>query len=379
MLWHVLTALAASAGASGNEPNALTRADALYERYEFADALNAYEAALASPRSSREWIERGYIGVGMCSAALGRSARATWAFVRVLSLDPGWRPAASASPKFLEPVREARAFWSTRRSPRLDLSAPVSAVAGQSVDLDVALVDDELHLAERVAVRWSQGNGPNQMLGVGAQGGHLTFLPTAGGGAEVRVQAEALDEQGSIVYQTAPRIVRLVAATEPSQPTVAAVLPPEVEKTVPVSAAARPFARVRVSASMVGDLVSRQLGGEAAAAWSPASWLDLGASVLPGRDTGFRLVVTLHPTHAGPNGLAPLLQLRAGVHTGADGAFAAEGVALGGTYEVGPGRVVLQAVGELYQAPANIWPVGVLVSAGYQLDLVREYSTGASP
>jgi hypothetical protein len=317
-------------------------------------------------------MERGYIGVGMCSAALGRTARATWAFVRVLSLDPGWSPAASASPKFLEPVREARAFWSTRRPPRIDMSVPVSAAAGEPVELDVALVDDDLHLAERLAVRWSQGSGPNQTLGVGAQGGHVSFLPTVGGGAEVRVFAEALDEQGSVVFQTLPRSIRLVAASEQSPPPVEAVPRPAVEKTAPVSAEALTFARVRLSASMVGDLVSRQLGGEAAAAWSPAPWLDLGASVLPGRDTGFRLVVTLHPRRPGPSALAPLLQLRAGMHAGSDGAFAAEGVALGGTYEVGPGRVALQAVAELYQAPANIWPVGVLLSAGYQLDLVRE-------
>jgi hypothetical protein len=356
--------LAAGASTAANPLDALARADALYERYEFAQALQAYEDALAMPSAPRAVLEHSYAGIGLCAAALGRNSRATWAFVRVLAIEPMWKPPGAVSPKLLIPIDEARAYWSGRSAPSIRLVVPDSAIAGQSVPIEAELVGDAIQLADHLVMRSLQ-SGTSDVQLLSSNGVVRTSVPTTPASSELLVAVQAVDGAGSVVYETESKRIALVHAPKTVEvPTVDATAPPTLQKeTAPLGAA---FVHAAVLA--LGDIVSRQLGAEAGATGSPASWLDVGLSVLPGRSTGFRALLAVHPSRLPGRRLSAFIEARAGPHVGADGLFWGAGLAAGATWEAGPGRLVLAAVAEAYRAPAQILPYSLSVAGGYQLD-----------
>jgi tetratricopeptide (TPR) repeat protein len=136
-------------------------------------------------------------------------------------------------------------------------------------------------------------------------------------------------------------------------------------------------ARLHLGATLFADLVpladmgTRMGGGEIAASFSPIAWLDLGASAVIGQNVGVRVAATTHGSRL--NGHRPgwLAQARFVLHPLPGGIALGGGVMLGGTLEAGPGRILAGAIAEAYSAPNGFYPYALLLSAGYELDLLK--------
>jgi hypothetical protein len=157
-----------------------------------------------------------------------------------------------------------------------------------------------------------------------------------------------------------PRVARLVMVAVALAPLAAGAQEPEPE-------AEPEFARAHFAASVVGDVLGKQGGFELRADFAPMSWLDVGAGVVLGRNTGVRLLVALHPTHTFI--VLPFLQLRGVLNPVAGGVGAGAGAAAGGSLELGPGRIALDAFFEAVAGPPAFSPFAVGFHLGYELDL----------
>ena len=133
------------------------------------------------------------------------------------------------------------------------------------------------------------------------------------------------------------------------------------------------FGRAQVTANMFGELVARQLGGEVGASFWPVRFLGIGAAAVLGRHVGGRLTLDLNP-NLFSSWLRPLLQLRGIVHPVPGAVAFGAGAFLGASAELGPGRVLLGVMGELFAGPTGYYPYAVYVAGGYRLDLFRAAS-----
>jgi outer membrane protein OmpA-like peptidoglycan-associated protein len=130
------------------------------------------------------------------------------------------------------------------------------------------------------------------------------------------------------------------------------------------------FARLHLGVSLVGDLLSKQLGGEVAASFGFNPWFDAGASLVIGSAVGARLVAQVHPVRDGRT-LLPFAQARVALHPVAGGFAFGGGLGLGLSLEAWRGRAFAQGSVELLRAPPTYLPWAALISVGYEFDFFR--------
>lgn len=137
------------------------------------------------------------------------------------------------------------------------------------------------------------------------------------------------------------------------------------------------LARLHLWGGAIGDVLSRQVGGEVGLSWGAHPLLDVGAEVLIGSATGARLVASLHPGRA-EQGLLPMVQVRVALHPVPGALALGGGLGVGATLEAGPGRVFALAGAEWMHGPPQYLPWAALVSLGYEADFFRTHHTEAS-
>jgi tetratricopeptide (TPR) repeat protein len=147
--------------------------------------------------------------------------------------------------------------------------------------------------------------------------------------------------------------------------------PPTVAKPAPVMVKRYGAARLHLQASLFGDVVSIQGGGEVGASWGALPFLDVGAAANLGANVGARVVLAFHPSRLKGGRVRWYLQARGVVHPLPGGVAIGGGALVGGTIELGPGRLVGGVIGEGYSAPTGFLPYAVLGSLGYELDLLK--------
>jgi tetratricopeptide (TPR) repeat protein len=144
-----------------------------------------------------------------------------------------------------------------------------------------------------------------------------------------------------------------------------------VARPAPVMVKRYGAARLHLQATLFGDVVSVQGGGELGASWGALPFLDVGAAANLGANVGARVVVAFHRSRLKGGRLGWYLQARAVVHPLPGGVALGGGALVGGTVELGPGRLVGGVIGEGYSAPSGFLPYAVLGSLGYELDLLK--------
>ena len=139
--------------------------------------------------------------------------------------------------------------------------------------------------------------------------------------------------------------------------------------TKPVPAAPGRRRPVFLSAAVLLDVVTVQVGGEVGVGAALGRWLDLRAAAVLGHSMGGRLALGLHPPRGGAWAVRPAVEVRGALH-GAGGDLAWGGGAwLGGTLEAGRGRLHSGVAVELFSGPATYYWYNVLLSVGYAVDL----------
>lgn len=324
----------------------LESADAAYAASDFKAAVEGYRRVISAGGLSLEELTRAYAGAALSSAALLDREGSRRAFVRVLALSPGWALPAEAGPKVRGPFDEARAFWSGKPPPRIELTHPKALGVGEKVVVGVRPTDP-LELMTAVRLTWSAGQASGEELGP-ARADTLFHLRA---GAPVKLSAQALDEHGSVVAESGERSIELRAAGEDP-----------VDENGPISG--QHWLHLR--AAGFAQLLDRGFGAEVGLAVGLASFLELGVAATLGRHPGAQLFVGLH---TGSGRVRPYAQLR-GDFVPLPGGFAAGGGVLGGAQlALGPGHLFAGVVGEVFAAPAAYRLFSVSVSAGYELEL----------
>ena len=111
-------------------------------------------------------------------------------------------------------------------------------------------------------------------------------------------------------------------------------------------------------------------GAEAGVTASVLRFLDAGVAVVPGRHTGGQVLATIH---AGFGRVRPFAQFRLSLTPVSGGVAVGGGGWLGGSVELGPGRLLAGIAGMRYLLPSSaasqFWPYTVMGLAGYELDL----------
>lgn len=139
---HPLLLLATLAFASPAAAASLERARQLAAALDYPAALTEAQAALeAGAHPTTELVEL-HLLVGQMAAAVGERERATAAFTRARSIDPGARLPEGSSPRVIQPFDEAGRALQGRR-----LQAEVRSTSeGARVTSIVQVTDDPAHL-----------------------------------------------------------------------------------------------------------------------------------------------------------------------------------------------------------------------------------------
>jgi outer membrane protein OmpA-like peptidoglycan-associated protein len=129
------------------------------------------------------------------------------------------------------------------------------------------------------------------------------------------------------------------------------------------------FPRIHLFASGFGDVLSRTIGFELGATYAPLNWLDLGLGANFGNSIGLMLLADLHLPWKPDSLVRGFIQLRGlAQFTAGFGGGAWAGVEI----ELGPGRLKAGPAGYLLGASSpDFVPYAVVVSIGYELDLLR--------
>ena len=377
----------AARGAAPENRAPFEAADRYYQNLEFSDAARLYEQALAGGALSRTLLLRAYVGVALSTAVLLQKEQAVWAFKRVLALDPLWQLPSYAGPKLAQPFEQARAWWKDRSPPLLRATHDAEAFPGEALVVQVELRSDPLELARVARMKWKLGAVTGEERSPIAKRLRLTVPAGAVMPGTIELIVEALDEQGSVVLEAGPSRVTVRAAaptasveSDPPPPPRAAVPPAAVAKAAASSRESKPPAPaesiepeadpfLHLYAAVFGLFPQRAMGGEVGAGISPGRFLDVGAAVIPGSNTGGQLNLTLHPGRRG-RVLRPFVQVRGIVSPLPTGIALGAGLCVGGFWELGPGRVIGGVAAEGYYAPLGYGPYAILILGGYQLDVL---------
>ncbi|MFN7134881.1 MAG: OmpA family protein, partial [Myxococcales bacterium] len=160
-----------------------------------------------------------------------------------------------------------------------------------------------------------------------------------------------------------PEKVRTVQAVMPSDAPVA-----ETSARGTGSKGSPLLSRLHVAATVFGEVISRQVGGELGASFAVLPWLDAGALATLGDRVGARVTAAVHPSRSADTRFAPFAQARLVFHPVDKGIALGGGAWAGGSMELGPGRVQAGALGELYRGPPGYFPYAVVAMLGYELD-----------
>ena len=180
--------------------------------------------------------------------------------------------------------------------------------------------------------------------------------------AEAAKEPEAPTPVPQILDEPTPASPTPAAPTPASTPVsvVREAPPPEVE-----------FARLHLSALLLGDVVSTQGSGELGAAVALAPQADLGAAAGFGDTVGARAMLTLHPGRDEAHRWSWLVQLRFLYQPVKDGDGLGGGVLVAGAFEAAHGRLLGGVAGDFFSGPDRYYPYAVLGVVGYELDLLR--------
>ncbi|MBL8952071.1 MAG: OmpA family protein [Myxococcaceae bacterium] len=125
---------------------------------------------------------------------------------------------------------------------------------------------------------------------------------------------------------------------------------------------------LQVSATLLGEVFSRSVGGEVRVSYSLSRIFDAGLGVNIGASPGLLLTGRFHTPWQPDARVRPFGQLRAVAHPATQG-FGA-GLYGGAMVELGPGRLEAGLVGHVYLPVAGLLPYAVFAQVGYELDVL---------
>ncbi len=338
----------------------LDDADRLYDKLEFARAATLYEAALSRPGLSRALLARAYAGVAVSAAAGGNTARAQEAFLRLLAIEPGWRPPEYLSPKITAEWQRASAFWEGKAPPTFAISHPEQAPLGARIAVTADVASDPLGMINAISLDWRCGGRTGQQTVQSRQAVRFELAPP-GECMLLEFSIRAIDAFGRSVLEANGRQVRLVPAPQEVVPANSGI-----EVAPPAQPTARGLA-FAVRALVFTQLLARGLGGEVSAELSPLDWLDAGLGVTIGAPPGGFLLLTAHFPR--PRRLNPFIQVRGLVQPTSVDVAVGVGAAGGIEVRLGPGTVFGGVSGELYRVSTAYRAQALLGFIGYRLAL----------
>ena len=377
-LFIACASIAAASAATPEDDNPFEAADRAYTNLEFAEAVSLYEQVVVGGGLSRTQLVRAYAGIGLSTAVLLKKDRAVWAFKRVLALDPAWQLPGYAGPKLAQPFEEAKAWAKERASASLRLVHEAELIAGEAAVVRVELRSDALELARSVRLTWKLGALTGVERAPIAKKLKLTVPGTSLTPGVLELAVEALDAQGSVVFEASlstasvrapvprppPRAVPppVVAKAPPPPPP-----PPVVETSTPEKGKSEPL--LHIYAAVFGLMPQKAVGAEVGLGVALGPYFDVGAAAVLGSNIGAQVNFTVHPSRA-DRLLRPFVQVRGVVAPLASGVAFGAGISVGGYLELGPGRIVGGLAAEGYAVPPGYGPYAILFFGGYQLTLL---------
>jgi tetratricopeptide (TPR) repeat protein len=203
--------------------DALGAAQRLAEQKQYEQALAALDAALNQPNNSRETLIDIYKLRGILSARRGRDQEAQESFQHLLGVDPAHTLSETVDPPVMRAFAGARAYWSGKQPPRLDVMLPAQADEAKPLALDAKVPSDPLKMVARVDllvraqgqkdfVRYQGATVPETMLappgveivvlGVDAHGGAVCAEGTPQAPLRVAVGERAVAPPPVVVART---------------------------------------------------------------------------------------------------------------------------------------------------------------------------------
>lgn len=217
------------------------------ERSELLKSRDAANDTIASGAHDRGQLLPLYLVLARANAQLGEEDAARAAFVRVLALDPNFRPLAEESAEVRSRYLEARGFWSGQGQP-LAVEASLAA-DGKSIALRVV---DPGRLAARVRLRARLAGEQRFNEQVRAPERELTIFAIEGltTASSLEYTLALLDEHGNRIWQEGSEAQpEQLTVPRPSTPVAEIV---KAHDTPPDHAGRRRFLWLGGAAALVG-------------------------------------------------------------------------------------------------------------------------------
>ena len=271
-LWLLPSPAAARSGRAGLGPAQLLRKAArLYDAVEYAKAARLYRRVAGHAQSTPAQRVQALEKLAYCLVALGREAKASDAFLKLLRIQPRWRPPPHLSPKvkavFAEARRLAKAF-------EVSLGVAYDARAGGIV---VTTRDPE-GVVERVEVRADPESAAAAEPARAMRVDSTHWRVPAPAGSRIEVAAVAYNAHGFPVAEAGRPEAPVVLEAPPPAPPASADGPPS-----PVPA---PDAPPQMAAHSPWAYVLGAAGAGALAAGGVFGWRALQGARRYERDPG---------------------------------------------------------------------------------------------